>query len=161
MPVHRFEDGTVREDVKNMVKLIVGAKGSGKTKTMVDMINQSADVTTGNIVCIEKNMNLTYSLKYKVRLIDVDEYNIDGYEEFYGFVAGVLAGDYDILEVYIDGILKIGHGDIEGLPKLIDRLTQLCKGEKTIIMTVSSDSEKLPESIRHLELECLPHHYHC
>jgi hypothetical protein len=144
-----------------MVKLIVGGKGTGKTKTMVDMINQSAGVTKGNIVCIEKNMNLTYSLKYTVRLIDVDEYKIDGYEEFYGFVAGVLAGDYDILEVYIDGILKIGHGDLEGLVKLIERLMALCAGEKTIIMTVSCNPEDLPEAIKDLELECLPHHYHC
>ena len=81
-----------------MIQLIVGGKGSGKTKKMIDMINASAKTTPGNIVCIEKSMKLTYDIDHSARLIDVDEYGIDGYDMLYGFVAGVLAGNYDIVE---------------------------------------------------------------
>ena len=85
-----------------MIKLIVGGKGSGKTKKMIEMINESATTTPGNIVCIEKSMKLTYDVSHAVRLIDVDEYKISGYDMLYGFITGVLAGNYDIVEVYLD-----------------------------------------------------------
>ena len=96
-----------------MIQLIVGGKGSGKTKKMIDMINASAKTTPGNIVCIEKSMKLTYDIDHSARLIDVDEYGIDGYDMLYGFIAGVLAGNYDIVEVYLDGVLKLGHHDLD------------------------------------------------
>ena len=98
-----------------MIQLIVGGKGSGKTKKMIDMINASAKTTPGNIVCIEKSMKLTYDIDHSARLIDVDEYSIDGYDMLYGFIAGVLAGNYDIVEVYLDGVLKLGHHDLDAL----------------------------------------------
>ena len=90
-----------------MIQLIVGGKGSGKTKKMIDMINDSAKTTPGNIVCIEKSMKLTYDIDHAARLIDVDEYKISGYDMLYGFIAGILAGNYDIVEVYLDGVLKL------------------------------------------------------
>ena len=102
-----------------MIQLIVGGKGSGKTKKMIDMINASAKTTPGNIVCIEKSMKLTYDIDHSARLIDVDEYGIDGYDMLYGFVAGVLAGNYDIVEVYLDGVLKLGHHDLGALAALL------------------------------------------
>ena len=92
-----------------MINLIVGGKGSGKTKKMIDMINASAKTTPGNSVCIEKSMKLTYDIDHGARLIDVDEYKINGYNMLYGFVAGILAGNYDIVEVYLDGVLKLGQ----------------------------------------------------
>ena len=67
-----------------MIQLIVGGKGSGKTKKMIDMINDSAKTTPGNIVCIEKSMKLTYDIDHAARLIDVDEYKISGYDMLYG-----------------------------------------------------------------------------
>ena len=67
---------------------------------MIDMINDSAKTTPGNIVCIEKSMKLTYDIDHAARLIDVDEYKISGYDMLYGFIAGILAGNYDIVEVY-------------------------------------------------------------
>ena len=82
-----------------MIQLIVGGKGSGKTKKMIDMINASAKTTPGNIVCIEKSMKLTYDIDHSARLIDVDEYSIDGYDMLYAFIAGVLAGNYESVVV--------------------------------------------------------------
>lgn len=132
-----------------MIKLVTGTKGTGKTKTLIEMINKAAQTTPGNIVCIEKSMKLTYNVSYAVRLIDVDEYAIDGYETLYGFIAGVLAGNYDIVEVYIDGILKIGGGDMDGLERLLKRLESLSKdGSIQFVITVSANVEDLTPGIK-------------
>ena len=130
-----------------MIKLITGSKGSGKTKAMIEMINQAAQSTPGNIVCIEKSMKLTYDVSHAVRLIDVDEYSIEGYEALYGFVAGVLAGNYDIVEVYIDGILKIGGG-LDGLDDLLKRLDVLSKDSVRFVITVSADTDELSDGVK-------------
>ncbi len=130
-----------------MIKLITGTKGSGKTKTMIEMINKAAESTPGNIVCIEKSMKLTYDVSHAVRLIDVDEYAIKGYDNLYGFVAGVLAGNYDIVEVYIDGILKIGGGMI-GLEELLKKLESLSRGSVSFVITVSADVDTLTEGVK-------------
>ena len=90
-----------------MIKLIVGTKGSGKTKAMIDMINDSVKTSKGNVVVVEKGMKLTYEIHNAARLIDLDEYKIAGGEMLYGFVAGLLASNYDITDLYIDGILKV------------------------------------------------------
>lgn len=131
-----------------MVKLIVGSKGSGKTKTMIEMINAAAETTPGNIVCIEKCMKLTYDVNHAVRLIDVDEYDIGSYDTLYGFVSGILAGNYDIVEVYLDGVLKIGNHDLEGLGKLLERLNKLTGDNTKLTVTVSADESVLPDSVK-------------
>ena len=129
-----------------MIQLITGPKGSGKTKALIEMINKAVTETNGCIVCIEKNMNLIYDVKHSVRLIDVDEYSIVGYEQFFGFVAGVLAGNYDILELYIDGILRIGDHDLIGLTRFIEQISVLCKDIK-VVLTVSELTENIPPSL--------------
>lgn len=130
-----------------MIKLIVGKKGSGKTKQMVDMINENLSTVKGNIVCIEKSMQLGYNINTSVRLIDVDEYKVCGYEAFYGFFAGVLAGNYDIEQVYVDGIMKIGNGDMEGFGELLEKVDALTQ-DKTVVFTVSADAEELTEKAK-------------
>ena len=131
-----------------MIQLIVGSKGSGKTKKLIDQINASAKTTPGNIVCIEKSMKLTYDIDHAARLIDVDEYKINGYDTLYGFIAGVLAGNYDIVEVYLDGVLKLGNHDLEGLGSLLDRLDALTGESVRMIVTVSADLDVLPEGVK-------------
>ncbi len=131
-----------------MIQLIVGSKGSGKTKKLIDQINASAKTTPGNIVCIEKSMKLTYDIDHAARLIDVDEYKINGYDMLYGFIAGVLAGNYDIVEVYLDGVLKLGNHDLEGLGGLLDRLDALTGESVKMVVTVSADLDVLPEGVK-------------
>ncbi|MEF9865226.1 MAG: hypothetical protein RR814_02195 [Oscillospiraceae bacterium] len=131
-----------------MIKLIIGGKGSGKTKAMIDMINSAAKTTPGNIVCIEKSMKLTYDIDHAARLIDVDEYKISGYDMLYGFISGILAGNYDIVEVYVDGVLKIGNQDINGLGKLLDDLNALAGDNIKIIVTVSAEESVLPAEVK-------------
>lgn len=130
-----------------MIRLIIGSRGSGKTKQLVEMINAATKTTNGNVVCIEKSMKLTYDLDHACRLIDMDEYKIDGYEMLYGFIAGILAGNYDITEIYMDGVLKVGNRDLDGLGTLLGRLDALGV-DVLFTITVSADEEELPESVK-------------
>ncbi len=132
-----------------MIKLIVGNKGSGKTKAMIEMINKAAQTTTGNVVCVEKGMKLTYDISHSVRLIDIENYEIAGFDAFFGFLSGILAGNYDITDVYIDGILKIGGKDLGGLGALLAKVERLiADGKILVVFTVSADEADLPESVK-------------
>ena len=104
--ISRRKAWKIQED-RTMIKLIVGTKGSGKTKAMIDQINDAVKTSKGNVVVVEKGMKLTYDIAPAARLIDLDEYKIAGGEMLYGFVAGLMASNYDITDLYIDGILKV------------------------------------------------------
>ena len=129
-----------------MIKLITGPKGSGKTKQLIDMINENLNVVKGNIVCIEKGMQETHNINAAVRLIDVDEYKIADYDMFYGFFAGVLAGNYDIEQVYVDGLLKVIGKDLNALGELLEKIDAIA-ADKMVAITVSAPVEELPESV--------------
>ncbi|MCD7770792.1 MAG: hypothetical protein LUH23_01670 [Oscillospiraceae bacterium] len=129
-----------------MIKLITGKKGSGKTKILLDLIKDAVANTKGNIVCIEKSMQLTYDIPYSVRLVDVDGYKIDSYDKFYGFITGTIAANYDISEIFVDGILKIGGRNYDELEQLFERIEAVAP-DILIVFTVSEDKENLPESI--------------
>lgn len=131
-----------------MIKLIVGNKGSGKTKLLIDLINKAAKVTSGNIVCIEKGLKLTYDIDYSVRLIDIENYGIVGYEAFYGFISGICAGNYDITEIFIDATLKVGGRDLAAFANMVQQLEKLTTENKVeITFTVSCDKSELPEEL--------------
>ena len=130
-----------------MINLIPGKKGTGKTKILVDAIKVSAEKATGNVVCIERGMKLTYDIPHKVRLVDAEEYGINSFDAFYGFVAGMLAGNYDIQEVFVDGILRIGGRDYDAFGDMIEKVAMLAKDIK-IVFTVSADVEDLPAKVK-------------
>lgn len=130
-----------------MIQVITGKRGSGKTKILLGMIDDAVKASTGDIICIEKCMKLTYSVNHKVRLVDAERYNINGFDMFYGFVAGVLAGNYDIKEVFVDGILKIGGRNYDELGALLEKIDILSGDDVQMIFTVSEDNENLPESV--------------
>ena len=90
-----------------MVRLIMGAKGSGKTKHLIEMINNAAKDEPGNVVCIEASRNMTYDINYHIRLIDAEEYKLNSYDLLRGFISGLYAGNYDITQVFIDNLCKI------------------------------------------------------
>lgn len=131
-----------------MIKLIVGTKGTGKTKAMIEAINAVTKTTTGNVVVLEKSMKLTYDIDHAARLIDLDEYHITGYSMMYGFVAGVLAGNYDITELFVDGILKVGDHDLNGLGKFLDDVQAIAGETVNVTITISADLEALPEDVK-------------
>lgn len=131
-----------------MIKLIVGNKGSGKTKTLIHMANEAIKTSKGNVVCIEKGNTLTYDINHQARLIDIEHYNISGFDAFYGFFCGLFAGNYDITEVFVDATFKIGGRDYLAFALMIDKLAeQLEKNGATMTFTVSCDKSDLPERI--------------
>lgn len=132
-----------------MIKLIVGHKGSGKTKTMIAMANEAARTSNGNVVCVEKGIQLTYDLSYQVRLVDVDQYGISGYENYYGFLCGLMAGNYDITDIFCDATFKICGKDPEQFAAMVERLYKLTTANGlTVVFTVSCELDELPERIR-------------
>ncbi len=131
-----------------MVKIIIGRRGSGKTKRMVELIEENLKSAKGNIVCIEKCSVLTFTLPHTVRLVDVDNYSIDSYDRMYGFMSGMMAGNYDIESIFTDAILRIGGRDYEALTAFLDKMEVLSnKEEVNVVFTVSEDEQNLPESI--------------
>lgn len=131
-----------------MIKLIVGNKGTGKTKALVAAANEAAKTTKGNVVCIEKGLKLTYDLSHAVRLIDMDEYNVEGYDAFGGFISGVMAGNYDITEVFVDGTVKVGGKDFEALAAMIAKIDALPHSkDANLTFSISADASDLPASL--------------
>ena len=96
-----------------MVRLIMGGKGSGKTKQLIEMVNNAAKDEAGNVVCIEAKRNMTYDIHYHIRLISAEEYKLDSYDAFRGFISGLYAGNYDISQVFIDNLCKAVNRDID------------------------------------------------
>ena len=130
-----------------MIKLITGKKGSGKTKILIDEINEAVKATNGSIVTVEKGSTVRYSISRKVRWCDTEYYKIEGYETFYGFIAGLLASNYDITHIYIDGIFRIGGRDYDDFGKLLDKIEELTGTDVSVVFTVSADKEELPEGV--------------
>lgn len=124
-----------------MVRLIMGVKGSGKTKQLIELINNAAKDEPGNVVCIEANRNMTYDIHYHIRLIDADEYKLNSYEMFRGFISGLCAGNYDISHVFIDNLCKTVGREVDKDTELfLDWLDVF--GEKNGIkftVTISAD----------------------
>lgn len=132
-----------------MVKLIVGSKGSGKTKKMVDELNRLA-AQEKNVVCIEPGRRLDESVKYTIRLVDITEYPVHGYQELLGFVAGISAKDYDLDEIYIDSLTRVANSEnMEEMAEFLVRLDAFVKDKKfNANIMLSAEVEELPESVR-------------
>ena len=131
-----------------MLKLIIGKKGSGKTKKLIDAVTAAADASNGSVVCVEKSSTLTLNITHRVRLVDADHYGISGYDQFYGFIAGMCASNYDITHIGVDAILRIANRDYDELAAFLEKLNELSKDAGTeLIITVSAEKEELPESI--------------
>ncbi len=132
-----------------MIKLIVGLKGTGKTKTLIDMANQAIATTKGSVICLEKGDKLKFDVKYQIRLIDTDEYSVCDAHALYGFAAGILASNHDITDLFIDSALKICGDDVDAFEKMMAGIDALCsKADVNAVITSSIEAEKLPESLK-------------
>ena len=131
-----------------MVKIIIGRKGSGKTKKLVDFVNAAAEKSNGNVVCIEKGDTLKFSITHKARLIDADHYGISGFDAYFGMICGILAGNYDVTDLFGDATLRIGSRDYAELEEFLKKVEVLANEAKVdIIFTVSADAEELPAGV--------------
>ena len=128
-----------------MVTLIIGKKGTGKTKKLIALANDTAASSTGNVVVIEKGAKLTYDITHKARLIDADAYGISGYGEYYGMVAGIKSGNHDVTHIFGDATLRIGTRDYDELCAFFERIAKIDDVE--FIFTVSADKEELPKKL--------------
>lgn len=131
-----------------MISLIIGHKGSGKTKILVDAVNSATEKSAGNVICVEKAANLTYDINSRCRLISADEYAISGFDALYGFLSGICAGDYDITDIFVDATFRIGGRDYEQLADFLEKVNTVAeKSSTSFTFTISTDLENLPERI--------------
>ena len=131
-----------------MISLILGHKGSGKTKRLIAEVEAAVENSNGNVICVEKETLLTYEVNYRARLVGVERYGISGYDAFYGFISGICAGDHDITDILIDATLRIGGRDFNELAVFLKKLSDLSNiTETNITLTVSADAEELPKEI--------------
>ena len=130
-----------------MITLLIGKKGSGKTKKLIENANNAVAKSSGNVVVIEKGLKLTYDISHKARLIDTDAYAINGADAMFGFISGICAGNYDVTDIFVDSTLKIIGNDIAVLESFIAKLKVLAdSANTTITLSVSATEEDLPEA---------------
>ena len=125
-----------------MVRVIMGVKGTGKTKQMIELINAAVQNEHGNVVCIERGPKLTYDINYKIRLVEASSYDMKDYAFLKGFISGLYAGNYDITHVFIDSLTKIVPSDASDLEVF---------GEDNNIkftVTISADASLATEGVK-------------
>ena len=130
-----------------MVKIITGNKGSGKTKILIDAIHEAEQKSNGNVVAIQIGSSLNIDIYHKVRLVNIEDYNIDNYDAMYGFIAGMLASDYDCTDIFVDATLKITGKDYAKLGEMFDKIAKITPAT-TVTLTVSADNSELPENVK-------------
>lgn len=133
-----------------MVQLILGKKGKGKTKIILDMVNKEVNDAKGNIVYLDKSMGHMYELNNKVRLINVLDYEITNADEFIGFIRGIVSQDHDLEQIYFDSFLKIAQLEAsDRIEEVVAELDQISdKYGFKIVASVSLDEAELPEALK-------------
>ena len=135
------------ENIK--VELIVGKKGKGKTKVLLDRVNGAVKEANGSIVYLDKSTKHMYELNNKVRLIDVSSYPLKNADEFVGFICGIISQDHDLEQIYLDSFLKVSKLEDADVTDTLDQLDKI--GEKygiSIVVSISLDKEEIPEALQ-------------
>ncbi len=132
-----------------MITLIVGAKGEGKTKKLLEIAQNAIEKSNGNVIVIEKGSKLTYDIPHQARLIDVDNYQVSGFDSFYGFLSGVCAANYDVTDIIVESTFKICGNDFNQLEIFIKKLDKIStESNVNIFLSVSADKNEIPENIK-------------
>lgn len=132
-----------------MLKIMIGLKGTGKTKTLIENVNAAAAASKGDVVCIEKGTQLRFDIASKVRLIDTEEYLVHDAESLYGFIAGILASNYDVTDLFVDNTMKICGGDLAAMETMLDEVAALlAKHDVNVFMTASVAVEDATDGIK-------------
>ena len=132
-----------------MVELIVGKKGKGKTKVLLDRVNGAVKEANGSIVYLDKSTKHMYELNNKIRLIDVSSYPLKNADEFVGFICGIISQDHDLEQIYLDSFLKVSKLEDADVTDTLDQLDKI--GEKygiSIVVSISLDKEEIPEALQ-------------
>ena len=133
-----------------MIRVIMGKKGSGKTKQVIEMINSAVDTEHGNVVCIEKGEKLMLDISHKIRLVEASEYDIADYTAMKGFISGLYAGNYDITHIFIDSLTKIIGAEVNfETEKFLDWLNAFSnKNGIKFTITISDEESLMSEGIK-------------
>ncbi len=132
-----------------MVQIIVGQKGKGKTKELLDKVNRDVKTAAGNVVYLDRSTRHMYELNNKVRLIDISQYMITNTDEFIGFIAGMISQDHDLEMIFLDNFRPLSFTEGEAMVPAIAKLEELGNKYKvTFVMTISLDISELPESLK-------------
>ncbi len=133
-----------------MLKLLIGKKGTGKTKVLIDSVNQAAQEANGNVVFISNDIGRNmYDIKSKVRMADTSEFSIDSWKEFLGFICGIISGNFDITNIYVDGVLKIVKNNFDGFEEFLADIDEISKKFNIDVMiSVSIDADEAPDYIK-------------
>ena len=132
-----------------MVNLLIGTKGTGKTKRLIAQANEAIESSKGYVAVVARGMELRYDINHRARLIDVQEYGIQGVDMLFGFLSGICAGNYDVTDIFVDTTLKIIGDDIETLAAFVEKLSTMSTHTGTnVTLSVSLESDKLPESVK-------------
>lgn len=128
-----------------MVKLLIGHKGTGKTKQMIDLANEQIENSNGSIIFINKNSRLMYDLKYRIRVVCMEEYeHITNCDEYIGFLYGIISSDHDIETIFIDSILKHADFSLGDLPEFLTRLKNISKNYgMNFVVSLSAEKEEM------------------
>ncbi|MFI3255319.1 MAG: hypothetical protein R3Y63_13445 [Eubacteriales bacterium] len=133
-----------------MIRVIMGKQGSGKTKAMIDLINEAVQNEHGSMVCIEQGKKLTFDIKHQIRLVEATSYEISEYSSLKGFVSGLYAGNYDITHVFIDSLCKIVPGECNGdTEKFLNWLDKFGNEHNIkFTITISDDASLAPDGVK-------------
>lgn len=131
-----------------MIRFILGAKGAGKTKWLIDHANEDHQKGNGNIAFVEVDDDHIFSLDYNVRLINATNYGLTTLDHFYGFICGMLAMDYDLEKIYVDGIYKVIDLSVEDLEDLAKRLESLDVENFEVYINVNFVGSDIPEQLK-------------
>ena len=138
----------MKEEI-TMIQIIAGEKGKGKTKILLDKVAAEVKTTNGNVVYLDKSTKHMYELSNKVRLINVRDYLVENYNEFLGFICGILSQDHDLEKVYLDSFLKIACVSENDLHNLFDKLKKISQAFNVdFVLSISVNEEQIPEEYK-------------
>lgn len=136
-----------------MVELLIGKKGTGKTKALIENVNNAATVAKGSVVFISDDTRRSmHDIKSSVRMADTKDFGIKSYSEFLGFICGIISRDYDITNIFVDGIFKIvGSDSLDGFEEFLSRLEEVGNSLNiSFVISVSIDADAAPDYIKNL-----------
>lgn len=131
-----------------MIQVIMGKKGSGKTKRLIDQANDALKVEHGSVVFIDDDTRYMYDLRHEIRFVDASDYKIASADMFYGFVSGMLSMNFDISVIFVDAFVKMVNADMKTMEPFFARLEELSKARNAnFVISISGDPAELPEFI--------------
>ncbi|MCR1897583.1 hypothetical protein NSA47_01080 [Irregularibacter muris] len=132
-----------------MIKLVCGGKGSGKTKKMIALANQAAEETKGHIIFVDNRESSVFDLHRGIRFLNIDEFFVKSLKDFFGFINGLVAGNYDIDGIYVDNLLDVRENDLDDLENFLKDLLKICeKYQVHFVFSTNYEGEHIPDLLK-------------